>query len=341
MAARAHADAALLMEEPFGGFGEMNPTGHAAIYLTRVCAETPTQLRRCRPGELGVVISRYHRVGGYDWLAIPLIPYLYAVENVDDIPTTANAKLELKLRDAYRRKHLMDIAPDDPKREIPGGEWIQLIGASYDRRIWGFEEATTSEQDDQLIADFNSRKNKAHFNLFFRNCANFAENVLNTYYPHSVHRNFISDVGMMTPKQLARSLVKYDRKHDDMDLRTFVIPQVPGTIHRSTPVDGVIESLVKSKKYVLPLVFLHPAVTGTLVAAYVADGRFHLDKNATVYDPALGLDPGAGELPITAAAPAPVQPQLPAQVPAAQVADHPATVVPASAERQSEIGSRE
>jgi hypothetical protein len=28
---------------------------------------------------------------------------------------------------------------------------------------------------------------------------------------------------------------------------------VPGSIARSTPVDGVIESLVKSKKYVLPL----------------------------------------------------------------------------------------
>src|SRR5277367_6508350 len=85
---RARADAALLMEEPYGEFGAFNPTGHAAVYLNHVCAETPTELRMCRPGELGVVISRYHSVGGFDWIAIPLIPYLYAVDSADQIPAT-------------------------------------------------------------------------------------------------------------------------------------------------------------------------------------------------------------------------------------------------------------
>ncbi|MBT9330454.1 hypothetical protein [Paracidobacterium acidisoli] len=290
--ASAYADAALLLEEPFGGFGAMNPTGHAAVYLTDVCAASLTELRPCHPGEAGVVISRYHHVGGYDWIAIPLIPYLYAVENVNEIPETASPRLELHLRDAYRRKYLMSIAPDDPKREIPRGEWIQLVGSSYDRRIWGFEVATTAEQDRQLIEQFNQGGNKAHFNLLFRNCANFSETVMNFYYPHAVHRNFIVDVGIMTPKQIARSLVKYDRHHDEMDMRTFVIPQVPGSIPRSKSVDGVIESLVKSKKYVLPLALLHPVVAGSLVAAYIVDGRFHTDPKAVVYEPESGLDPG-------------------------------------------------
>src|ERR1700753_3850385 len=103
---RAHADAALLMEEPFGQFGAFNPTGHAAIYLNHVCAETPTKLRACRPGEAGAVISRYHKIDGYDWLAVPLVPYLYAVERVEDVPVTADAKLEASLRNQYRRDHL-------------------------------------------------------------------------------------------------------------------------------------------------------------------------------------------------------------------------------------------
>ena len=71
-AGTARAEAALFLEEPFGAFGHMNPTGHAAVYLSRVCAESPTVLRACEPGETGVVISRYRRVGGYDWVAIPL-----------------------------------------------------------------------------------------------------------------------------------------------------------------------------------------------------------------------------------------------------------------------------
>jgi len=289
---QARADAALLLEEPFGEFGAMNPTGHAAIYLNHVCADTPTHLRPCREGEVGVVLSRYHRIDGYDWLAIPLIPYLYAVDDPSEIPATATPRLELKLRDTYRRNHLMDLVPDDPKHEIPKGEWIQLIGASYDRRIWGFEVATDSDQDDTLIREFNERKNISHFNLFFNNCANFSEKVLNFYYPHSIHRNFIADAGMMTPKQAAKSLVKYSRRHPDTELRTFVIPQVPGTIKRSTPVDGVVESLVKSKKYVLPLAALHPIVAGTLVVAYLGDGRFHPNPHAEVYNPTTAAEPG-------------------------------------------------
>ena len=118
--ARAYArEAALLLEEPFGHFGGMTPTGHAAIYLSDVCAESPTELCPCLPGENGVVLSRYHHVDGYDWLAIPLIPYLYAVDDASQIPAQADAGLETRLRDRYRREHLMDLVPDDPMKEIP------------------------------------------------------------------------------------------------------------------------------------------------------------------------------------------------------------------------------
>ena len=47
--AHAKAQAALLMEEPYGFFGALNPTGHNAIYFQRICAETPVKLRRCGP----------------------------------------------------------------------------------------------------------------------------------------------------------------------------------------------------------------------------------------------------------------------------------------------------
>ena len=40
----SHASVALLMEEPYGGFGAINPTGHAAVYLNHICAEAPTAL---------------------------------------------------------------------------------------------------------------------------------------------------------------------------------------------------------------------------------------------------------------------------------------------------------
>jgi hypothetical protein len=292
--ARAEArEAALLLEEPFGRFGQMTPTGHAAIYLSDVCAQTPTELRPCMPGEDGVVLSRYHHIDGYDWLAVPLIPYLYAVDDASEIPASANLKLETKLRDEYRREHLMDLVPDDPKKEIPGGEWIQLIGSAYDRKIYGFAIATREEQDDALIADFNDHANKSRFNFFFNNCANFAENVMNYYYPHSIRRNFVADAGMMTPKHAAKSLVKFEKKHPEIETASFVIEQVPGTIPRSTPVDGVAEALLKSKKYVLPITLLQPFATAGLAVVYLGGGgRFHPDPHAAVFDATKDWVPG-------------------------------------------------
>jgi len=282
----ARADAALLMEEPYAEFGAFNPTGHAAIYLNHICAESPTRLRPCRAGEPGAVISRYHKIDGYDWLAIPLVPYLYAVERVEDVPSTADAALEASLRDRYRRQHLLAFAPDvvggKKAGEAPGGEWTQLIGASYDRRIYGFQIQTTADEDERFMDRFNDSPNVGHFNLLFHNCADFSKTLLNVYYPHSIHRNFFVDLGITTPKQVARSLTKYADRHPELTFSTFMIPQVPGSIKRSHPIDGVMESVVKSKKYVLPLAVLNPEVTAGLVVAYLTDGRFTAPKDATV-----------------------------------------------------------
>src|SRR5208337_1181359 len=146
-ASYAHASATLLVEEPYGKMGFFTATGHAAVYLSGVCADSPVLLRRCAPGESGVVLSRYDGVAGYDWIAIPLIPYLYAVERPEDVPLFADAKLVAFLRDSYRRKYLEAYVPDLPNGETPHGNWYQLVGTSYDRTVHGFEIETTPAQD--------------------------------------------------------------------------------------------------------------------------------------------------------------------------------------------------
>lgn len=282
--ARCYGSVALLMEEPYGEFGAYNPTGHAAVYLSNVCAESPTELRMCHRGEYGVVISRYHKIHGYDWIAMPLIPYLYSVDDVKDAPQSVDKENVVVLREAYRRKHLMELAPDSKKGGVPGGEWTQLVGASYDRTIHGFQVKSTWEEDERFVALFNDRRNVGHFNLLFHNCADFSRVVLDTYLPHAIHRNFIADVGLMTPKQVAGSLVKYGKNHPEVGMTAFVIPQVPGTVARSHGVDGVAESLVKKKRYLLPLAVLAPELTGAVVVAYLVEGRMALPKDATTFE---------------------------------------------------------
>ncbi len=76
----------------------------------------------------------------------------------------------------------------------------------------------------------------------------------------------------MTPKQAAKCLVHFSRKHADLKLSSFVIAQVPGTVPRSKPVRGVLESLIKSKRYVVPLAplaLIHPVVGGGMAYAWL------------------------------------------------------------------------
>lgn len=268
------ADFALLVGEPYGRFGAFNPTGHASLYLDRVCLDgSNTKLRLCGSGEQGIVLSRYHKVAGYDWIAVPATAYFYAVDNLGDIPAFVTTSSLAALRDDYRRRFLRELIGDGDGGAIPEGNWTQLVGSSYERRIFGFRVPTTRAADEALIARLNARANRSHFHLLWRNCADFSTWVINGFYPGAMGRSYLADVGISTPKNLAKRLLKYCRKRN-IEVEAFVVPQIPG-VERSTKVRGVAESLLLSKKYVVPLVLVSPWVVGGLVAGYVVKGRFN------------------------------------------------------------------
>jgi hypothetical protein len=282
----ARADVAVLLEEPYSYDGAFAGTGHAAVYLSNICADSPVSLRRCLPGESGVVISRYHHIAGRDWIAVPLYPYLYAVEKPQDIPLFADVKLEAALRDHYRREYYEQLVPDGPEGETPSGDWYELIGSAYDRTLYAFQLPTTAEQDDALIAKYNSQLNRESYKFVTNNCADFVKDVVNFYYPKAVRRGVISELDVSTPKHAAKTFVQYAKKHPELHMTAFVIPQVPGTIRRSRPVRGALESVFKAKKYEVPLLALHPVVGGAFAAGYLlGGGPFNPGKNALVFTP--------------------------------------------------------
>ena len=293
---KAGASATLLVEEPYGKLGFFTPTGHAAVYLSGVCAQTPLILRRCGRGEQGVVVSRYDGVGGYDWIAIPLMPYLYAVERPEDVPLFADAKTVSFLRDRYRRKYLKDIIADLPDGGTPKGNWYELVGSSYDRTTYAFGIETTTEQDEALILKLNSSPNRSHFHLLTRNCADFAQNIINLYQPKALHRSYAADLGISTPKQMAKALVQFSANHPELRLSRFIVPQVPGNIARSKNVHRVVGSFLESKKYIVPSAVASPIFAGCVAAVFFASGggRFNPGHGAMIFVP--GNEP---ELPVT------------------------------------------
>jgi hypothetical protein len=272
---RCHAQAALLMEEPYGFFGTVNPTGHTAIYFERICAETPVRLRRCHPGEIGAVVSRYEGIDNYDWIAIPLVPYLYSVDDPEAVPPHVDRAMVNRMRNRSHERHLLSLGNEVPAGNLLHGGWTELVGVAYERRIYAFRFETAEEQDDAFIAKMNDVQNRSHFQLLFSNCSDFARVVLNEYFPGTFKRSIFPDAGMTTPKQITYKLVRYGQKHRDTDVKVYEIPQVPGYRHLSRANKSISESLITSA-YAVPIAIFNPYLAGGLFVDYLVRGRYHL-----------------------------------------------------------------
>ncbi|HKF50510.1 MAG TPA: hypothetical protein VKB38_24310 [Terracidiphilus sp.] len=283
---RAQAQAALLMEEPYGFFGTLNPTGHTAIYFSRICAETPVKLRRCEPGELGSVIAKYQGIGGYDWVAMPLIPYLYSVNDASEVPGHVNRETVLNLRWQYHEQHLGVLGAHVFEGNIVHGGWNQLIGVSYERRIYAFRFATTEAQDEEMMDRLNDTKNRSDFNLLYNNCADFARSLMNSYFPHTFKRTIFPDAGMTTPRAMAFKLERYAKKHPGTELTVFEIPQVPGYRRHSHPNKSVAASLITTG-YAVPIALINPYLAGGIFIDYLVRGRYsNIPRHPEILGPA-------------------------------------------------------
>jgi len=102
----------------------------------------------------------------------------------------------------------------------------------------------------------------------------------------------IADVGITTPKQMAKTLIKFGGRHAELRFSRFVTPQIPGSQARSTPVHGVVESFLKSKKYIVPSAVASPIFAGCVLAVYegTGAGRFDPARQALVFNAERGLE---------------------------------------------------
>jgi hypothetical protein len=274
----AYADVTVFIEAPINFLGHVSSTGHSALLIHDLCSDDHIHVRWCRADEDGSVVSRYKGIDGYDWLAMPPGPYLFAVESSDEIPQMSTIAEVNRLRAQYRTNH-----PGSFEHDPSDDGWVQLLGASYRRRIICIHLRTTRAQDGQLMRWLNSRPNQTHFNFFFSNCADFARQMLDVLFPGAVHRNLLFDFGMTTPKQLESSLHHYAKHHPDSGFEVYELPQAPGDVPRSGHLYGVTESFVKSKAYLLPVAVLDPFGIGAVAALGIADHRY-VAKAPTIVD---------------------------------------------------------
>ena len=275
----ARADVALLVLEAMGVAGEYTGSGHTAVYLSNVCLDTPVKLRLCSEGEHGVVISSYPGLvvgADYEWMAVPLLPFLYSVEDEKDIPIYANSDVRRLLRENYRRNSLSAMVPGNEDGTMPDGRWSSMLGVGMVRDVYGFNVTTTRDEDEQFVREFNSMPRGGKFNKFTNNCADYSKKIINRYFHGAAKRDWINDIGITTPKAVARSFTRYSRKRPDRLFHVTRHTQVAGPIWRASDNRNFSEHAFKSKKYLIPTLVFDPPLLAWFAGAYYLTGRFNI-----------------------------------------------------------------
>lgn len=278
---RAHAGVGVVLNESLDTSAQwVTGSGHTAIYFSRICPASPVKLRLCRPGENGSIMSNYTNIGEdqrYEWNIAPLDVYLYGVHDPRQRPLFNSPKLKALLEQRYRVQDLSDYCTTKSCVTSEKAEWREMVAATMSRSIYIFYVDTTLQQDLDLIAQFNSLPNKDQFNGAVNNCADFARRILDTYFPHSAHRDLIDDFGMTSPKAVARSFTHYALKHRDLQLSVLHFSQLPGTIHLSSEPRNGTEQLFRSK-LLLPMGIFAYHELAVVTAVYLVHGRFSPER---------------------------------------------------------------
>ncbi|MGB9446336.1 MAG: hypothetical protein WBR26_15140 [Candidatus Acidiferrum sp.] len=299
--ARACASVGVVLNESLDeSMDRITGTGHTAVYFSNICADSPVRLRLCQPGEQGSVLSTYINIGEdrpFEWNVVPLNIYLYGVEDPENRPIFGSRKIKHLLEERYRRNYLTGYCMSVACQTSKNAEWREMVAATMIRSVYIFAVDTTVEQDRAFIAEFNAAPNKNRFNGITRNCADFTRDVVNSYFPHAVNRDYVNDFGMTSPKAVAHTFTRYALRHPESNFRVLHFAQVPGTIKRSSEVRAGTEQLFRSKKFLIPMILFADHELPVVVASYLLTGRFNPEHTFEEH-PALQADAANSGVPI-------------------------------------------
>jgi len=279
-----HAEVGLMLDEALRvGSSKWTGAGHSAVYLSGVCVASPVELRMCEPGENGVVLTNYPSFGedrSYEWNAIPLNVYLYGVEEESARPLYASPTARWLLEERYREKYMGELCTGSCTTN-PNALWRETVASTFMRDIYMFTLKTTAEQDRALVEKFNNAANVDHFNGITHNCADFAREVVNTYFPGAAKADHINDFWITTPKAIAKSFAHYGVRHPELEFHVVRFSQIPGEYPISKDNRKGTEELFRGNRWRVPLAVLRPYELAIVTSSYMLTGRFNPELEVT------------------------------------------------------------
>jgi len=283
-----HADIGVVIADPTTvGAGIFTNAGHSLVYLSGVCPDSPIHARLCRPGEQGSIVSTYpnfRESRPYAWNMIPLNLYVEGLMNPDNRLLYASRPVKTALEITARIEFFRPVCAGKQCPEDAHSYWRDLVASTADRDVFIYAIRSTRAQDEAVVHWLNASVNVNHYQGITNNCAMFTRSLINAVFPHSIHRDLVNDLGMMSPKSAARSFSHWAHRHPELDFYSLHFAQKPGSLPRCGLARSGTEQAIHTKKYLIPAAMIGDhEVAGSFFVAYMLTGRFNLYKEYTKY----------------------------------------------------------
>lgn len=312
----SQADIGFLLHESIGNpwypqkkldTGFLTQGGHGAILVSDLCAETPTQIRKCKEGEApGIVISRYDGLSkeDYDWLAVPVSWYFDGVPTPAERPLFGSKKVYEAVQERFYNEFLSKSIARVEAGKLPPGRWQDTVAASFRRDIYNLSIKYDGDTQAKIVDPLMNTSNKSSFDFFLRNCSDFAGDFFKDRFDKFTRTN-LGDVGFTSPKGVAWSVNKLGKSLAPGEYSVYRYTQSPGDVERSRDNLYAIENTTKHPKWAALMLYFGPQqnmVQGglllwSLLFRFNAEGEFHehfsqhssimnfaLDKQYDLYD---------------------------------------------------------
>ena len=245
----ARADVGLVVETPTGLLGFLSDVGHASVWLSRGCLDATGHIGFCEHTS-GLVLTSPSYWPNPGAAAIPAALFFLGESSVAGGGPAAT--WETTMASTYPN------VPAEQGRKYLGRAWLRSI------RVVRF--STTAAEDRTALAQLEAERQGFHYSYAHRNCAFYAQAVLQHYMGASFHGNRVLEFGMLTPRSVERAL-KRNLKQQGTPFQTVAFR---GRFWHSwrEPPRNICEAAVLDPKYAIPMLIYQPYLYAGFAGCY-------------------------------------------------------------------------
>ncbi len=235
----ARADVGLVVETPTGLLGFLSDVGHASVWLSRGCLDATGHIQFCEHTS-GLVLTSTSYWPNPGAAAIPADLFFLGESSAGQGAPAAT--WETTMASTY------------PK--VPAGQGRKYLGRAWLRSIRVVRFSTTAAEDRTALAQLEAERQAFQYSYARRNCAFYAQLVLQHYLGASFHGNRVLEFDMLTPRSVERAL-KRSLKQQGTPFQTVAFR---GRFWHSwrEPPRNICEAAVLDPKYAIPMLIYQP-----------------------------------------------------------------------------------